>query len=85
MSLIQDALKKAQKEREKSRESIRTKSDDQYEQRETTIFTSKRKIIYSLLFLGVLVMVVMVKVIFKPSSQSTLKIIGKSGQNILIF
>lgn len=81
MSLIQEALRKAQKEREKSRESMESTQDDQYEHRESTFFTGKRKIIYSLLFLGVVVIVVTVTLIFKPTNQSAMKSIRRSGQS----
>lgn len=83
MSLIQEALKKAQKERDKGQESHQPAADDRaYEDeyqpgpegRGTTIFTGKRLVVYSLLFLVVIISLVAVTFLFKPDSESRMKI-----------
>lgn len=73
MSLIQDALKKAQEEREKGRDTLPDEVYEAYGPREGSFFSSKRIIIYSLLFLVVVIAVVFVTVLFKPPAQSTMK------------
>lgn len=87
MSLIQDALKKAQEERERGRN---TAGDDQYDgfqdyqdedrdsqdRRGEPFFSGKRMVIYSLLFLLIVVSVVFVTVIFKPPTESTMKVLS---------
>ena len=86
MSLIQDALKKAQEERDRGRNAS---NDDQYDgfqdyhdddsntrdRRGEPFFNGKRMVVYSLLFLLIVVSVVFVTVIFKPPTQSTMKVL----------
>lgn len=95
MSLIQDALRKAQEERSRGREpgpgdndnsrydDLRdNRYDDRYdnndtrEERGAPFFSGKRMLVYSLLFLVVVVSIVFVTVIFKPPTQSTMKVLS---------
>lgn len=80
MSLIQDALKKAQEEREKGRDSLPDEAYETYGPREGSFFSSKRIIIYSLLFLVVVIAVVFATVLFKPPAQSTMKALRGGGE-----
>ncbi len=83
MSLIQDALKKAQEEREKGRDALPDEAYETYEPRGGSFFSSKRIIVYSLLFLVVVIAVVFVTVLFKPPAQSTMKALRGGGETPL--
>jgi tetratricopeptide (TPR) repeat protein len=86
MSLIQDALKKAQEERDRGRsaasddqsDGFQDYQDDDRDARDRQgepFFSGKRMVVYSLLFLLIVVSVVFVTVIFKPPTQSTMKVL----------
>jgi hypothetical protein len=79
MSLIQDALKKAQEQRDRSRES-ESVPDDVPPRADESFLTGKRKLVYGLLVLVVVIAVVLATVVFKPTAKSSMKSVRGSGQ-----
>ncbi|MCP5108599.1 MAG: tetratricopeptide repeat protein [bacterium] len=85
MSLIRDALKKAQQERDRDQSPDVPGSGENHNPpepghaREAAFFTPKRLIVYSLIFLVVVIGLVMVTIVFKPATQSSMKVLRNTG------
>lgn len=79
MSLIQDALKKAQEQREMGRETGYDAGEVPGRVNEP-FFSTKRKLFYGLLFLVVVIAVVVVTVVLKPPAVSSMKPLHGSSQ-----